>query len=410
MRILWFTNTPGLISGKKDSSGGWISSLQENLEKKGGHELGLVFYSDSQSNPTRQGATHYFPIKRKGNTRLKRKWMQILGTTEMDENVEKFVAVVNQFKPDIIHVHGTENPFGLIIPHVGNVPVLVSIQGILNVIIKKYFSSIDSYRFSDWRKNWDFFMAKNFTIIKKKADIEREILKDTRFIAGRTEWDRQVARVLAPQARYFHIDESLRPIFYGSKWDQRKNIKFKLFSTISDQPYKGVQVLLEAAIELHRSGFDFEWKVAGLDWGSDMLRMFHVETDLQGVGLNLMGRLTQEKIVEELLSANCFVQVSQIENSSNSLGEAMMLGLPCIATATGGTASMLKDKMEGVLVPEGDPFCLAGAIIEYSERYEELIKMGQAARIRAKERHDPGRVIEQLFTTYEEVVNNEHKQ
>lgn len=404
MRILWFTNTPGLISGKKDTSGGWISSLQEKLQDKGSHELGLVFYSDKQTKPFREGATHYFPIKRKGNTRMKRKWMQFLGATEKDENLEHFVAVVNQFQPDIIHVHGTENPFGLIIPHVGNIPVLVSIQGILNVIIKKYFSSIDSYRFSDWRKNWDFFTAKNFTIIKKKADIEREILSHVRFLAGRTDWDRQVARVLAPQASYHHIDESLRPVFYGPKWKRPEWSSVKLFSIISDQPYKGVKVMLEAAIELHRSGFDFDWYVAGLDWGSDMLRMFHGEKDLQGVGLHLMGRLTQEQIVKELLSAHCFIQVSQIENSSNSLGEAMLLGVPCIATATGGTSSMLKDTIEGVLVPEGDPFCLAGSIIEYSTKYEELVAMGSAARIRALNRHDPNKVVKQLFTTYNEII------
>ncbi len=407
MRILWFTNTPGLISGKKNLSGGWISSLQAQVEKNEDHVLGMVFYSDHQSNPFRQGSTHYYPVVRKGNTRLKRKWLQVLGKTERDENLDRFTGIIEEFKPDIIHVHGTENPFGLIQNRITDIPVLISLQGIINVIMKKYFTGVDSYRFSDWRKNWDFFMAKNFSIFRKKADIEREILKQAKFLAGRTDWDRHVSGILAPKATYFHVNESLRPSFYTDRWIPPTEIKpFRIFSTLSDQPYKGVNVMLEAALELHGAGFEFEWHVAGLDWGSEMVRMFSREKELSGLPIHLRGRLNEEEMVSELKRAHCFVQVSQIENSSNSLAEAMMLGLPCIATAAGGTFSLLKDHEDGLLVPEGDSLCVAGTIQAYASRYDELIRMGENARERALNRHDPDRVTAQLFDAYNEILVN----
>ncbi len=409
MRILWFTNTPGLISGSKNLSGGWISSLQEQVEKQGEFELGLVFYSDHQKNPFRQGSTHYFPVVRKGNTRFKRKMMEIMAQTSRNENLGRFLEIIEHFKPDLIHIHGTENPFGLIIPHTGNIPVLLSIQGIMNSILKKYFSGIDTYRFSDWRKNWDFFLARNYTIYKKRAAIEREILASVKHVAGRTDWDRLIAGLLAPKASYYHINESLRPVFYQSEWKPPRNKKIRLFSTVSDQPYKGVNVLLEAAIELHRAGLEFEWRVAGIDWSAVMLKMFHHEVGLNEIPVHLCGKLDQDEMVNELLGADCFIQVSQIENSSNSLAEAMMLGLPCIATAAGGTFSMLRNGKDGVLAPEGDPFALAGTILEYSNRYEELIEMGASARVHALKRHDPETVIGQLMSTYKTLLKNDKR-
>lgn len=405
MRILWFTNTSGLISGNTNASGGWISSLQSYLEKSGDYELGMVFYSDYHKKPFRQGGTHYFPVVRKGNTRWKRKVMQVTGRVEREENMTRFREIIEQFNPQLIHIHGTENPFGLIQEQT-DLPVLISIQGILNPISHKYFSGVNSYRFSDWRKNWDFFLAKNYSIFKKKADIERRIFRNAQFLAGRTDWDRRVSGLLAPQAHYYHIGESLRAVFYQEHWQPpADNSPFRIFTTLSDHPYKGVHMLLESAIELHRSGFRFEWEVAGIGWDADMLRLFHRESELREVPLKLLGRLDENSMVEHLKQAHCFVQVSQIENSPNSLAEAMLLGLPCIATAVGGTFSMLQDGTEGLLVPEGDPFSLAGTVRELSAEYEAGIRMGTAARARALERHDPEQVMDELMRTYEQVLN-----
>ena len=69
--------------------------------------------------------------------------------------------------------------------------------------------------------------------------------------------------------------------------------------------------------------------------------------------------LSEQQMLDYLLKSNVFVQTSSIENSTNSLGEAMLIGMPCVASNVGGTSDMLKDKNEGYLYPFGDYNLLA---------------------------------------------------
>ena len=55
------------------------------------------------------------------------------------------------------------------------------------------------------------------------------------------------------------------------------------------------------------------------------------------------GPLNEREMCERYLKANVFVCPSSIENSPNSLGEAQLLGVPCVASYVGG----IPDMMEG---------------------------------------------------------------
>jgi glycosyltransferase involved in cell wall biosynthesis len=96
--------------------------------------------------------------------------------------------------------------------------------------------------------------------------------------------------------------------------------------------------------------------------------------------------------------------VSHIDNSPNSLAEAMILGMPCIASFVGGTGSMIKDGEEGVLVQNGDPWVLAGAIIELFNNKENATLMGANARKTALKRHDKRRIVSDLVKSYQEII------
>ena len=97
---------------------------------------------------------------------------------------------------------------------------------------------------------------------------------------------------------------------------------------------------------------------------------------------------------------------SHIENSPNNLCEAMILGLPCIATHAGGTASILKDHEEGFIIQDGDPWVMAGAIIEMINNPEQAILYGQNARKKALVRHDREAIVKSLLETYQDIINN----
>jgi glycosyltransferase involved in cell wall biosynthesis len=57
-----------------------------------------------------------------------------------------------------------------------------------------------------------------------------------------------------------------------------------------------------------------------------------------------------------------FVQSSSNEGTPNVVLEAMALGTPVVATAVGGTAELIRDRVDGLLVPPGDVAALAEAI------------------------------------------------
>jgi len=52
---------------------------------------------------------------------------------------------------------------------------------------------------------------------------------------------------------------------------------------------------------------------------------------------------------EQYLKSFTYVCCSTIENSPNSLGEAMLLGMPCVAADVGGISSIFTDGADGIL-------------------------------------------------------------
>ena len=109
-------------------------------------------------------------------------------------------------------------------------------------------------------------------------------------------------------------------------------------------------------------------------------------------------------MVERLLKTHVFVLPSAIENSSNSLGEAMLLGMPCVATNTGGTMDILKHGQEGFLYPYTEPAMCAKYISEYFENDILSIQFGSKARKIAIERHNPQKNTEKLIKIYSKIM------
>jgi glycosyltransferase involved in cell wall biosynthesis len=71
-----------------------------------------------------------------------------------------------------------------------------------------------------------------------------------------------------------------------------------------------------------------------------------------------------------------FVQSSSNEGTPNAVLEAMALETPVVATAVGGTPELVRDSVDGLLVPAGDTSSLADAIVR-------SLTDGQSSRARA---------------------------
>ena len=71
------------------------------------------------------------------------------------------------------------------------------------------------------------------------------------------------------------------------------------------------------------------------------------------------GSLTEQKMKERFLKSNVFISPSTIENSPNSLGEAMLLGVPCVSSDVGGVKNLVKHEEEGYVYQTDAPYMLA---------------------------------------------------
>ena len=61
------------------------------------------------------------------------------------------------------------------------------------------------------------------------------------------------------------------------------------------------------------------------------------------------GRLSGEEMKKRMLESHLFLCASAMENSPNSLGEAMLLGVPCVSAGIGGVPDLFKDEVDGII-------------------------------------------------------------
>jgi len=220
MKILWFSNTAGSAAEylKIDSTGGgWLKSL-ENLIK-GQVELHIAFYYPRYSEAFEYNGIHYYPICK--NWWKLRMCINLFHEKFIDkEDIEIYNKIINEVKPDLIHIHGTENPFGCLIGSI-SIPVVVSIQGNATVYYHKFFSGIEraklltKFFFCSSFRDIPFLISfgKVYKRLARMRDRETRNLNKCKYIIGRTDWDYRITRVLAPDSKYFHGDEVLRSAF-----------------------------------------------------------------------------------------------------------------------------------------------------------------------------------------------------
>ena len=413
MKVLWFSNSPAsgaeyLKSG--GLGGGWLSSLDRLLGQR--IELHVAFYYPKFETPFVHNGIHYYPICKKN---WKLQWVKsvLFDPSFGDQDLSTYLQIIDTVKPDIIHILGTENQFGVMTTHT-QVPVAVSIQGNITVYKQKFFSGIErtySHKRNytslfEWLISRSFYQ--NFCRFEKMSVIERKCLVNSMFVIGRTHWDRRIMSVMAPKATYYHNDEILRPGFYEKNWRKIRTEKLIIHTTNGNSIYKGFETLCEALYELNQHGIPVEWRVAGVKESDQIVGIVKrvLKDRFPQKGLKLMGGLNETQLVDCLLEADMYVMPSHIENSPNNLCEAMILGMPCIATYAGGTGSLMTDGVDGVLIQDGDPWVMAGAIIELYNDQEKAYRYGERARYRALKRHYPKSIVDGLIQIYQDVINS----
>lgn len=90
-------------------------------------------------------------------------------------------------------------------------------------------------------------------------------------------------------------------------------------------------------------------------------------------------RLSHKEIAELFQTATAFVFPSQEEGIARAQIEALASGVPVVGTYTAGTTTLVKDGVEGFVVPGRDPTALAERMIQLAQDPELNQRMGEAA-------------------------------
>lgn len=420
VKILWIVNTIFPFPSQKlnigvNVFGGWLNSLFECLKKS--DEIDKIAiattYTGEKFLKFQDEHITYYLLPCKNNKKY-------------DKSLEPFWKQINtEFNPDVIHIHGTEYAHSLSwINACSNKRVIVSIQGLISIYSRPeyYFAGLShleirrSITIRDLVKfDTIFSQQKKF---KKRGKYEKLILEKCKFAIGRTSWDNANCKKISPNINYYIGNESLRSVFYDNTWQINKIKKHTIFISQASYPIKGFHNVLKAANILIKKYPDLKIYVSGIDItgfskskvGKLAISGYgkYLSKKIKKFGLNnviiFTGLLKDKEVCNHLLSCNVFVQASSIENSPNSLGEAMLLGVPCVASYVGGTGDMLRDKEEGFLFPFYEYSMMAKYISDIFENDNLAVKISEAARKRALVNHNKEKNAKAIINIYKDVI------
>jgi len=119
--------------------------------------------------------------------------------------------------------------------------------------------------------------------------------------------------------------------------------------------------------------------------------------------VRFLGPRPRDQVLELFRAADAALLSSSWENFPHAVVEALAVGTPVVATATGGVAEIVRDGQNGLLVQPGDAGALAAAIRRYFAD-EALRGRLRAAAAQSVSEYAPERVYAQLEAVLEQAA------
>ena len=418
MKVLWITNVlfPDIcnkIGVKPPVTGGWMKASARAIIDVGcGIELAVAtLYGNNYRKEVINGIIYYcLPFNVYNN--------------KYDCRLESWWSKVSEdFKPDVVHIHGTEFPHGLAyLKGVGSEKVVVSIQGLVGVYARYSLGQIPVKELKRFRTIYDLFKGHMLKIpdnMFKSGAIENECLKLSHHVIGRTSWDKDHVWAVNPHAEYHFCNETLRAPFYNMCWEYEKCEPHTIFLSQAHKPIKGIHKVVEALPYIIREFPDVKVYVAGNDFVSrrsvkDRLRFGtyakYVLTLMERLDVKehfvFTGLLDETQMAERYRLANVFICPSSIENSPNSLCEAQLMGTPVIASYVGGIPDMVENGKSGLLYRFEEHEMLAACVCALFKNNVLAKHLSRNGRNCALVRHNAKTNAIHTINIYNNIIND----
>ena len=420
MKILWIINTvlPEIAADNNmeiDNGGGWLSGILAGLK---------TYCKDLD-------ITVAFPYR---GEKLKGEVGDIKYLSFYEKNCEAkdnktaidIRGIIESVNPDVIHIFGTEYSHALFTVREAaelgkGKRVVINIQGLISECAKKYyaglpFTAVHKFTLRDFLKRDN--VAGQRRSFAKRGKSEIAALKQANRVIGRTEWDKDSVLKINDKLTYHKCNESLRREFYSGSWDYESCEKHSIFVGSCSYPLKGFHRVIGVMPELLKKYPDAKVYVTGespfSQCGLKNLKhktyyQVYLKKLILKYGLKdkivFLGGLNAEKMKERMLKSNAFVLSSSIENSPNTLGEAMLLGVPSVASSVGGVTSFIRDGENGLLYPFDERQTLITSIDKIFSDCDFAKKISVNAQQDARGIFDGKKNAETLYGIYSEIVS-----
>lgn len=175
------------------------------------------------------------------------------------------------------------------------------------------------------------------------------------------------------------------------------------------QRWKGPDVFVRAAAEAARADRRVRFLVmGGALFGRERAFAESLPALAADLGLGDRIRFTghRDDALDLIAASDIVVHASVApEPFAMVVAEAMMLGKPVIATTVGGPQEMIVDGEHGLLLPPADPSALAAAIASLAGDAALRVRLGRAARARAREHLSAERMAREFESLYERIAS-----
>lgn len=415
MKVLWLCNmVPSLVRqslGGSSGGGLWIDHTLADICQRGEPELHILCLGQQTAQGRINERVSYVVFT------AGRHWEYC------PELEARFKQELNTFRPDVVHIWGTEYAHTLAMANacaeLNLLPrTVVSIQGLCSVYAGHFaeglpFAVQHSFTIRDFLR-WDN-IAMQRRKYEKRGRLELQALKMIPHVIGRTPWDEACTSLINPHRTYHFCNETLRTPFYEGQWQYAACKKHRIFASSCVYSVKGFHYLLEALALVREEYPDAVVAVPGrsflMEGWRNKLRQNSYEKYLQTLArkhnlqnsIEFLGDLSAEGMKAAFLASNVFVLPSTIENSPNSLGEAMLLGVPSVAADVGGVSRMLCPETEGYVYPSTAPYMLAYDIKKVFAMQEAAQTLGTAAREHGRKTHNPETNLRDLLAIYRSI-------
>lgn len=407
MRILWFSNK---VFSVKDTggTGTWLDVMANSLVATGQVELCNIAMGSVKA-PTRQdaGPIHQWIVPAAAVGR---------GGLPPSRIVAGIIKVVNDVAPDLVHVWGAEEYWGLLTAR-GLIQsrALLEIQG-----LKEPYSRVFAGGLTEREQRACIgikeiikrrSIASGRRAFEKWSRFEREIIAGYGFITTQTDWVKAWVRFSNGSARIFHTELILREAFYNAKPWYLQNAPVIFCSAAYPVPYKGIHDAVRALALLKRNFPIVRLRIAGalksrgirqegyITWVNRLADALHVAEQI-----DWLGPLSSTEIVAELQNCSVMLIPTYIENCCTAMQEAMMVGTPIVASCVGGLLSVARDEDSALFFSPGDEVMCAYQVERLLTDQGLAERLSDKARAVALIRNDPKMIIANQLEIYRQVI------